>query len=194
MLSDKIWVTRKARIYAERRLQRKAIISQTLITFYSAFLVCLSIWTLLYPSSQLNTFLVFASITVLVASIVLYSHRYSERSLAMRNCYIRLDELYARAKRSEQTQDYESLIGIESEYASLLLNVENHTDYDYLCFRVSLPRQDNSETTLPALTKLEYARYLIGKLIRVLLILFYFTLPGLLGVAWNLLAKNGSFK
>jgi carbon starvation protein CstA len=100
MLSDKIWVTRKARIYAERRLQRKAIISQTLITFYSAFLVCLSIWTLLYPSSQLNTFLVFASITVLVASIVLYSHRYSERSLAMRNCYIRLDELYPRAKRS----------------------------------------------------------------------------------------------
>jgi hypothetical protein len=194
MLSDKIWVTRKARIYAERRLQRKAIISQTLITFYSAFLVCLSIWTLLYPSSQLNTFLVFASITVLVASIVLYSHRYSERSLAMRNCYIRLDELYARAKRSEQTQDYESLIGIESEYASLLLNVENHTDYDYLRFRVSLPRQDNSETTLPALTKLEYVRYLIGKLIRVLLIIFYFTLPGLLGVAWNLLAKNGSFK
>lgn len=194
MLSDKIWVTRKARIYAERRLQRKAIISQTLITFYSAVLVCLSIWTLLYPSSQLNTFLVFASITVLVASIVLYSHRYSERSLAMRNCYIRLDELYPRAKRSEQAQDYESLIGIESEYASLLLNVENHTDYDYLCFRLSLPRQENSETTLPPLTKLEYLRYVIGKLIRVLLILFYFTLPGLLGVAWNLLSKNGSFK
>ena len=104
-LSDKIWTTRKSRIYAEKRLQRNAILSQILMTIYSAFVVFFSIWNTLHPNDLINIALIFASIAVLVTSIVLSSQRYNERSLAMRNCYIRLDELYSRAKYAEKNNE-----------------------------------------------------------------------------------------
>lgn len=189
MLSDKIWVTRKSRIYAEQRLQRKAVMSQILMTVYSAFLVCLAIWNFFHPNDQINVALVFSSIAVLVSSIILSSQRYNERSLAMRNCYIRLDELYSKATRAEQDNDNNLLQQIESEYTSTLLNVENHNDYDYLCLRLSL--RNNQKTTLPTFTRIDYLRYFWEKFWRMFLILIYFFLPGLLVVLWGLVRNVG---
>ena len=56
MLSDKIWITRKVRIYTEGRLQRYNNISQLLMTLYSLALVSLSIWNLQNNDAKLNLF------------------------------------------------------------------------------------------------------------------------------------------
>jgi hypothetical protein len=157
MLSDKIWVTRKTRIYTEQRLQGISNITQALMIVYSLALVSLSIWNLQSNDPKLNVISAFASIVVLVLSVHLTAQKYAERSIAMRNCYVKLDELYSRAKRAEERKDEKSLEDLESEYTSLLINIENHAEYDYLCLRYSL--KDNKNTTLPPFTHVDYIHY-----------------------------------
>jgi|GEM_PF-1224900 len=159
------------------------------MTIYSASLVFLSIWNILHPNDQINIALIFSSIAVLVTSIVLSSQRYNERSLAMRNCYIRLDGLYSKAKNAEQNDQNTLLQQIESEYTTALLNVENHTDFDYLRLRFSL--RNNQDTTLPAFTKIDYLRYIWENFWRGLLIIFCLFLPGLLVLLWNVVKNVG---
>ena len=177
MLSDKIWVTRKVRIYTEGRLQRYNNISQLLMNLYSLALVSLSIWNLQNNDAELNLVSAFASIALLVISVHAASQKYAERSIAMRNLYVKLDELYSKVKRAENSEDIEMLQNLESEYTSLLINIENHSEYDYLCLRYSL--KDNPDTTLPSFTNADAFRYFLGKLWRGALttVLFGISIP-----------------
>jgi len=172
MLSDKIWVTRKTRIYTEQRLQGISNITQALMVAYSLALVSLSIWNLQSNDPKLNVISAFASIVVLVLSVYLTAQKYAERSIAMRNCYVKLDELYSRAKRAEARKDKQALQSIESEYTSLLMNIENHSEYDYLCLRYSI--KDNKDTTLPPFTRRDYLQYFWEKAWRSILTVIAF--------------------
>jgi hypothetical protein len=172
MLSDKIWVTRKTRIYTEERLQWISNISQALMIVYSLALVSISIYNLQSNDPKLNIVSAFASIVVLVLSVHLTAQKYAERSLAMRNCYVKLDELYSKAKRAELGKDEDALPGIESEYTSILVNIENHSEFDYLCLRYSL--RDKKDTTLPRFTKADYVQYFYEKTWRAILIFVLF--------------------
>lgn len=184
MLSDKIWITRKSRIYAEQRLLRKNLISHVLITFYSSSLVFLTIWNLKYPNENVNILFVIGSIAVLIGSITVYSQKYLERSLAMKNCYIKLDELYSKVKNAETNKNYDLIQQLESEYTANILNIENHSDYDYLCLRFSLI--NNNKTTLPKFRKIDYCQYILERGWRMLLTLFYFVLPLVIALLWKL--------
>lgn len=191
IFSNKIWVTRKTRIYTEQRLKRKAFLSQLLMIVYSFLLVAISVWNLVHSSQPLNMLSVFGSIAVLISSVFLLSQRYTERALEMRNCYIRLDELYYKVKKSEISKDYNSVEQLQSEYTSILLNIDNHSDYDYLCLRFSL--RNNDKTTLPPFTWKNYLSYILEKFWRYLLIIAYFILPLLLTIFWSLTNNNVSF-
>ena len=185
-LSDRIWITRKSRIYTEKRLLRKNLISQILITFYSSLLVFITIWNLKYPNDQINIFLVIGSIAVLITSITISSQKYLERSIAIRNCYIKLDELFYKVVRAEKNKnrDDELIQQLESEYATNLLNVENHSDYDYLCLRFSL--RHNTNTTLPPFALRDHVQYILEKGWRIIVIFLYFILPFAIAFLWNL--------
>lgn len=183
MLSDKIWITRKSRIFTEQRLLYKNRLSQILITFYSSVLVFLTIWNLKYPDSNLEILLVIGSIAVLVISVTISSQNYLERSLAMRNCYIKLDELYSKIVRAEKDNNYELIQYLESEYTSNILNIENHVEFDYLCLRFSL--RNNKKTTLPVFTISDYCRYFFEKGWRVFLTLFFILLPIIVTFFWK---------
>lgn len=175
MLSNKIWITRKTRIYTEERLLGYGSISQLLMILYSLALVSLSIWNLQNNDARLNVLSTFASIVVLVLSVHITSQKFAERSIAMRNCYIKLDELYSKSKRAEACEDSNMLQHLESEYAGLLINIENHSEYDFLCLRYSL--RDNPNTTLPPFTKLDLARFIWEKFWRGILIIICFAIP-----------------
>ena len=174
MLKNKIWVTRKTRIYTEQRLQCVSNITKALMVAYSLALVSLSLWNLKSNSQDLNEISAFASIVVLVLSVYLTAQRYSERSLAMRNCYIKLDELYSRAERAEANNDMNGLENLESEYSSLLINIENHSEYDYLCLRYSL--RNDPDTTLPAFTRFDHGFYWWGIIWRGILTVIAFAI------------------
>lgn len=186
-ISDKIWITRKTRIYTEQRLLKKASITQAVMIFYSFLLVSLSIWTLVNPDKHLEIYLIFSSMAVLISSIFISSQRYSERAMMIRNCYIRLDELYSRAIRIEKMNDEEKTSQIESEYTNILINVENHSDYDYLCMIYSL--KNNKDSNLPKFTSIDYVRYFYSRIIRGLITIIIFVLPFIVSYIWLKVVK-----
>ncbi len=136
-LSDKIWTTRKTRIYAEKRLLFNEKISNIVMIWYSLCLVFVSIWSLIHSSQFINIMLLSSSIAILVVSVFLYSQKYSERAVQMRQCYIRLDELAAKSEIAELNNEIASAQNIHETYSDVLSNIENHIDYDYHRFRYS---------------------------------------------------------
>lgn len=95
-----------------------------------------SIWSYTNKNSSIDLFILFASITVLVSS-VFYILKDLQKALQIRQCYIKLDELYYRSKRAEEIMDMQLVEKIHNEYSNVLVNVENHIDFDHLCFRYS---------------------------------------------------------
>lgn len=187
MLSDKIWITRKARIYCERRLRFRSQLSQILIIYYSLLLVLCSLWNLTYSSTQIvNLILIFGSLAVLVFSVYIYSQKYEERSIAMRNCYINLDKIYLDIKRAEENNDIDKIKQFHSEYSSVLSNIENHSDYDYLCLRYSLRAQ---QTTLQPFTGWDYVHYLLEICFRWIIIFLFFLIPFIMVLIWFVAQK-----
>lgn len=173
--SDKIWITRKNRINTEKRLNQNAVFSEVFIIVYSTILVILSIWNFVNPNNKVNLFLIFGSITVLSISIYISSQKFGERALAMRNHYIALDKLYEKTKRAEYEQRIDDLIIAEENYADLLSNIENHSDFDHLLLRYS--ERNNTNTTLPNFTIPDHVNYIISLISRYLIKLLIFITP-----------------
>jgi len=174
-LYNKIWVTRKSRIYAEKRLILTGKILNWSSIWYSAVLVFQSISNLLYPNKNSDLFIIYSSIFVLIATVIIETQNYSDRAIAMRNCYIKLDQLSAKIKRAEDSNDTLALKEFEDEYASILIGIENHTDYDYLCFRYS--QRNNENCTIPKLTFTECFGFWLLQLGNVLLVTIIILLP-----------------
>jgi len=149
---------------------------------FSLFLAFFSIWNF-FHLNQNNSFLVICcSIALLVVSIFLSSQNYGERALAMRNCYIRLNELYLKAKRAEEAGDAESLQKYFTNYNDILRNIENHSEYDYLRFRFSL--RNNKESTLPPFSFVDYCFFFIKTSFFWIRIVFLFLLPFIIQLIW----------
>jgi hypothetical protein len=184
MLSDKVWITRKSRIYTEERLRFRSQLSQILIVYYSLFLVLLSLLNLIYQNANdVDMLLIFGSLIVLVFSVYIYSQKYEERSLNMRNCYIALDRIYYQLKKAEDKNDTDRIDLLHTEYLTLLSHIENHTDYDYLCFRHSMR---NQQSTLPQFTIWDHLLFILQLAIRYVLIFLFFLIPFILLMIWYL--------
>jgi len=173
-LSDKIWITRKARINAELRFNKSDRIAKVLITYYSSFLVICSVLNLNYSSEYGSIGLVLGSILVLVTSVFLSSQKFNNRAIAMRNHYLHLQELSSRAIRFEESGNNEGLQKIESEYIYCLSNIENHSEYDFLRLRFN---ERNNKTTLPPFSNSLIFKYIYVVTWRTILIVLLFGLP-----------------
>ncbi len=175
MISDRIWVTRKARINTEKRLLRNSLVSEILLTYYSLSVVIFSVWNLTRPNGLINLLLVSASVVVLVLSIFLSSQKFRERALAMRNCYVRLEELHQKASQAEEERNKAELQEIEQLYRELLIGSENHSETDYLYLRYTL--RNNKNTTLPDFTKIDFLKYWLRSVTRLIFTVLIFLLP-----------------
>lgn len=181
-LSDKIWITRKTRIFTEKRLKKNTLFSELFIIVFSLLMVFFSIWNYIHANQNINFLLICGAIALLTVSIFLYSQRFSERAHAMRNCYISLDELYFKVSKHERDPHPDVMDDYQKRYNDILINIENHSPYDYLCLRHSL--RNNNNTTLPPFTLIDYTHFIIEKTLRILLIMLLLTFPFLLAFVW----------
>lgn len=166
------------------RLQLYDMLSKIFMIFFSLFLVFLSIWNFIYPSQYSGFLLICCAIALLAVSIFLSSQKFGERALSMRNCYLRLDDLYFKVKNAEEGNS-ESLQEFNTIYNDILRNIENHSEYDYLRLKFSLR---NKETTLPPFSKIDYCSLIIRTLIFGICILAVFLLPFIVQIIWVLLS------
>ena len=181
-LSDKIWITKKTRIFTERRLKKNALLSEFFIIIFSLFMVFFSIWNYVHPNQNINFLLICSAIALLIVAVFLSSQKFDERAYAMRNCYISLDGLYFKVSKHERDPNPDVMDDYQERYNGILLNIENHSPYDYLCLRHSL--RNDRHTTLPLYTRIDYARFIFEKALRILLIMLLFIFPLLLAFVW----------
>ncbi|MEJ8305012.1 SLATT domain-containing protein, partial [Saccharibacillus sacchari] len=135
-LSNKIWITRKSRIRAEDRLRKNDFLTQILVNYYTLIVVGLSIWTL-YDNSHaqlISVLLIIASVLLFGLSIFLTSRDFRGRSLAFKDCYIKLDELYNETellKAISVNLSPQKINELQKKYNDIIYSVENHTSVDY---------------------------------------------------------------
>lgn len=152
--------------------------------FYSFLLVAASVWNLMHPNGNVELLTVISSIAVLVCSVFISSQRFGERSILMKNCYVKLDEICSKAKRAEKNKDESEQEKVESEYTNTLMSIENQNDYDYLSLRYVL--RNNDDTTLPKFYFSDWGEFFFQKFIRILFVLFFLLLPLGLYFLWIL--------
>lgn len=128
-LSDRMWITRKARINMEKRLLLDLRIYTYLIPWYSILLIAVSVLPSAVNTTIKNSISVMGSIIVLVASLLLSQRDYRQECRLIKEQYIKIVKLIHDAIAAEANN--ESTDAIENEYCLLLQSTENHSEYDY---------------------------------------------------------------
>lgn len=170
-LSDRIWLTKKCRMEAESRFNRYDNFSKFLITYYSAFILILSLYDIINTTVEYNISIVSASMLILIVSLIITSMRFKERSLAHKQCYIKLDELQQEIAKNENDDQIES--EVFKKYNDVLNLTENHSEYDY--FKVKY--YDKSKEEYLTISRKELLKMCIRWIIMFLSAIIIVTLP-----------------
>ena len=167
----------------QRDLNKMILFSQVLITYYSLFIIIVTIIDIKDDNLELGTFTLILSITLLIVSVFILSINFKERSLKLQNCHIRLDKI---EKEMEEKEDKgEDISQLKSEYYTILDLTENHSEYDNLKVEFSVRKEMNKIKII--LKKKQYDNkpftldkwFMLGwyKLKRFLFISFFFLIP-----------------
>ncbi|MBA0191696.1 SLATT domain-containing protein [Pectobacterium versatile] len=126
--SDKVWWTRKAKIKAERRLLNLDYYSQFLLLWYSSFLVCYSIYSLVKPPSNNNepVIMVALSVLILVLTLFINNMNYKGRAMLIKQCYEKLSVIHT------SSLSCEAFVELDKDYQSVLAVSENHLERDFI--------------------------------------------------------------
>lgn len=168
-LNDRIWFTRIARIYSEKRLLRNELHSQLLLMFYAVYSIALSATQLKYKLISDDAAAVFG----IILSVVLFgltfhmsSRGFPARAQRFKENYTHLQELLGRLEVAECQADSSKLQKaieyVQGEYRTAIANSENHTTMDDRCARFPYGKKGTSRM----LTSWDYTcvlAYLIGR-------------------------------
>ncbi|MFC5469284.1 SLATT domain-containing protein [Cohnella suwonensis] len=177
-LLNKVWLTRKARIKAEERLEQYDFLAQILLNYYTLVITGLSIWCL-YDSSNaqlISVLSIIASVLLFGLSIFVTSRNFKGRALAFKSCYIKLDEIYNEGelfKSNISALTTEDLTKLQKKYNEVIYSVENHTPIDYLNVLQNANKIGNKQYVYLLWRKVSFV-FFISAVILVPLILVYF--------------------
>lgn len=123
-VQDKIWITSRVRMMAERRVLRYNNWSLFLLAYYSLFTVLLSVFSDYFRSfyAYFDGITVAATVAVLVASLVVGGFRFERTASLYRDCYLSLQRLYEDEGDGRFKQKF---------YADILVVCPNHSNGDY---------------------------------------------------------------
>jgi hypothetical protein len=123
-VDDRIWITSRVRMIAERKAIRNQNVSYLSVTYYSLFTVILSIFSKYYllTYSLLEEINLSASVIVLVASLVAGGFRFESRANVFRECYLKLQKLQGKTVCTDERL---------SQYLEILDIYPNHSNKDY---------------------------------------------------------------
>jgi len=135
-IKDRIWITSKSRIYAERRFRRYDVVSHIVLALLSGIVIAITLLRdVLPPAAPLDAYTVVYSVFILAASIVVFGFKFGETATLPRECYLRLQKLHdSSLPEVELTARYHDI-----------LSYPNHSDCDYenLVIVRTFPKSEN---------------------------------------------------
>lgn len=138
LMDKRVWVTKKARMEAEARMNRNNMNSQLLVNYYTFVVLAFSIWTLVSEDSAMSLLTVIASVGLFGVSIFVSAIGFREKALQYKESYLSLNELEFNLKnllRRAEIDDNEAISELkkfESKYSEILTKSENHSDIDFI--------------------------------------------------------------
>jgi hypothetical protein len=135
---DRVWITKKARMEAEARMNRNNFLSQILVNYYTFGVLAFSIWTLVSQNNYMSLLTVVASVGLFGMSIFVSAIGYREKALQYKESYLNLSELEFELKnllRNKEMKDPEivaELDKLEKRYTEILSKSDNHIDSDFI--------------------------------------------------------------
>ncbi|MDT7536077.1 SLATT domain-containing protein [Sphingobium sp. SA2] len=122
--TEKIYITYKTRMTTEARLRLTGKVSHLLLSWYSFWIIAISVIELSGKYTFANSQVVVTAMSVLIfgLSLFIYGERYDDKANQFRNCYLDLQELY------ESSLDENAKM---EQYAKILRIYENQSDRDY---------------------------------------------------------------
>ncbi|NTH46753.1 SLATT domain-containing protein [Agrobacterium rhizogenes] len=129
-IDDRIWITSRVRMIAERKALRNQNISYMSVTYYSLFTVIVAVFSKFYVLTYplLEEINLSASVVVLVASLVSGGFRFETSATVYRECYLKLQRLQGEDLPPEKK---------EEKYNEILWDYPNHSNNEYYDFIIN---------------------------------------------------------
>lgn len=120
-MREKIWITSKTRMNAERRLRRYDRLSHLLVSYYSLLLILLFVFSdeIFRDESLSQRVGLGLSIAVFVLTLILHGFHFGSTADKFRDCYLKLQKLLS--------QDGD----VSDQYDDILQYYPNHEPRDY---------------------------------------------------------------
>jgi hypothetical protein len=137
LLDGRIWITKKARMEAEARMNQNHLFYQFIVNYYTFLVLAFSIWSLVSKDDNISILTVIASVGLFGLSIFLNAIGYREKAIGYKESYLSLGELESELKHllRSNSHDENDIINkireYEKQYTNILSKSENHSDIDY---------------------------------------------------------------
>ena len=179
-LNDRIWFTRIARIYSEKRLLRNELHSQLLLMFYAVYSIALSVTQLKYkpiPDDAAAVFGIILSVILFGLTFHMSSRGFPARAQRFKENYTHLQVLLGWLEVAECQDDstklQKAIESVQVEYRTAIANSENHTTMDDRCARFPYGKKGTSRM----LTSWDYTCVLAYSIGRYLSLGFLYASP-----------------
>lgn len=138
LMDNRVWITKKARMEAEARMNQSHLFTQLLINYYTFIVLAFSIGTLVSQDSKMSLLTVNASVGLFGLSIFIGAMGHREKALQYKESYLSLNELefdlkyLLRNEKEDKDVLVDELKVYEKKYTEILTKSENHKDIDYI--------------------------------------------------------------
>jgi hypothetical protein len=123
---EKLWITSKLRMGAERRFRTLEYIWHIVLCIISILIISVSIFSenlnANFPSQSYN---IIASVFILSITLIIFGFRFGETAAQHRECYLKIQSLINSSKQKSELQE---------EYNKILCAYPNHSEFDYKNF------------------------------------------------------------
>lgn len=120
-IKNRIWMTAKSRIHAEKRYRHYNIVSHIILVFLSIGVIGSTLLKGdLPPIIPLDELTILLSVFVMAATIVVFGFRFGEIATLHRECYLRLQSLLDRDETIDEFKRcYHEILGAYPNHASI---------------------------------------------------------------------------
>ncbi|MGE7091740.1 SLATT domain-containing protein [Lysinibacillus sp. NPDC048646] len=136
---NRLWVTKKIRMMAEERMNKKNLNSIILVNYYTFFILCYSILGLKYGIGEVISIMsVIVSIGLFGVSLFVSLYGYREKALAFKLSHIELDSIENKLDillLDEKITDADLILNYKKcrdNYTDVISKTENHSNVDLL--------------------------------------------------------------
>lgn len=164
-LSNKIWLTKKSRFVAYRRIKRRRYGSYAFLSLFSVLIIGINLLVFIpdfqSKSTVITVLTIILSILILVVNMLITQANYQKREEDYLKCGEELDTLNEKLKietqENSQFSKEEQIEWVNKYHYILEKYKENHTNFDYK-YACILEEKNNMTCHIPSWLRKQYTR------------------------------------